>query len=120
MEAEKSSIIKLICGIYRNYNGAIHLGDHELNNYSNEQIARFISYVPQDPFIKRGSLRENLLYGSFDKNLNDETIIRNLKRVGLSDLFEIGGTINLEFMLEEGGGNVFRRAKTTYCFSKRA
>jgi ABC-type bacteriocin/lantibiotic exporter with double-glycine peptidase domain len=47
-----------------------------------------VSYVPQDSFIVQGSIEENVALGREHSEIDIDTVIRILERVGLIDLVE--------------------------------
>ncbi|SDO00300.1 ABC transporter ATP-binding protein [Alkalicoccus daliensis] len=58
--AGKSTLIDLLLGLHRPQEGAILIDDKELTNESIPALRETISYVPQDPFLFHGSVKENM------------------------------------------------------------
>lgn len=56
----KSTLIKIIVGLYRPTNGHIRYNGHLLSEIDNRSIKRSLGYVPQDPFVFNGTIKENL------------------------------------------------------------
>jgi ABC-type multidrug transport system fused ATPase/permease subunit len=59
--AGKSTLIDLIMGLLKPESGAILIDNKELTNSELLSLRNSISYVPQDPFLFHGTIRENLL-----------------------------------------------------------
>jgi len=58
----KSTLGKLLCGLYRPGSGTIELGDNEIRQYSMSDLRQAIAYVGQEPELFTGSVRENVLF----------------------------------------------------------
>lgn len=67
--AGKSTIIKLLCGFYKDYEGEIFIDDIELRNYDKNELYKFMSIMFQELLVYPLSLEENV---SFSKQLKDE------------------------------------------------
>jgi ABC-type bacteriocin/lantibiotic exporter with double-glycine peptidase domain len=78
----KSMLSYIILGLIRNYQGSIKLNGEEISKLNKNQIYNFISYIPQNPILFDGTIRENLC---FDQKVTDEILIETIKTVGLFD-----------------------------------
>ena len=58
----KSSLLKLMCGLYAPEQGVVRLGGYDLQMISRESVTRKIGIVLQDPFFLNLSIRENLSF----------------------------------------------------------
>ncbi|NDO48231.1 ABC transporter ATP-binding protein [Lachnospiraceae bacterium MD335] len=67
----KSTIAKLLLGLYPINDGEIYLNGKSLEEYSLIQIRELISYVPQEPYLFDVSIAENIRYGKPDANKRD-------------------------------------------------
>ncbi len=56
----KSTIFKLILGLYPPQAGNIYVDNRDIRQYSSIQLRRYISYVPQKPFLFYGSIAQNI------------------------------------------------------------
>ena len=56
----KSTLIKLIVGLYQPTNGEIRYNSHLLSEIDKHSIKELLGYVPQDPFVFNGTIKENL------------------------------------------------------------
>ena len=79
----KTSLAHLLLGLYPLTSGEIKWGKDDVNSFSAEKRARWISHVSQDLFIFTDTLRENLRL--WRKDITDEQIFERLKLVGLYD-----------------------------------
>ncbi|MCQ6558994.1 ABC transporter ATP-binding protein [Paenibacillus mendelii] len=70
--AGKSTLIDLIMGLIQPEEGEVLIDGKPLTGETLEQFRRSISYVPQDPFLFHGSIRDNLLL--VEPNATDEQI----------------------------------------------
>ena len=64
----KSTLGKLLCGLYRPGSGTIVLGENEIRQYSMSDLRQAVAYVGQEPELFTGTVRENIL---FTKNFNE-------------------------------------------------
>jgi ATP-binding cassette subfamily C protein LapB len=80
----KTSLIKLIVGLYDADEGAISIDNIDINQIDPADLRHHIGYLSQDVELMRGSIRQNIAY----KNLqaNDEQLIRAAEISGV-DLF---------------------------------
>lgn len=62
----KSTVLKMIMGFYKPQMGKIKLADRVLFSYDLKEIRRSISYVPQEPYLFSGTIKENILVGNPD------------------------------------------------------
>mgnify|MGYP003321017571 FL=1 len=82
--AGKSTIAKLIFRYYLHTNGDVQFYEESSKDISQKWARKNIAYVPQESFLFRGSIRENLIYSNPDKiDLQTE-----LENIGLIDWFE--------------------------------
>ncbi len=59
----KSTIFSLLLDFYRPQSGAIEIDGYQLGDVTRKSVRGNISYVGQEPFLFRGSIRENILCG---------------------------------------------------------
>ncbi len=82
--AGKTTITKLLTGLYDNYEGEIKINSRSLREYSQSQLKSIFSVVYQD-FARYGiSLRDNIALGNADC-VSDKRILAELEKVGLSE-----------------------------------
>lgn len=94
--AGKSTVIKLLSRFYPVVRGAIFIDGHNVSEMSLGESRKLVSVVPQEVFLFKGTLAENLRFGS-DK-ASDMELWQALRSVQLEDLIkEKGGLyINVE------------------------
>ncbi|WP_372738575.1 type I secretion system permease/ATPase [Neptunomonas sp.] len=69
----KSTIEKLMMGLYKPDEGSIRLDDIDLNQIDPVDLRRHIGYVPQDIMLFDGTVRDNIVMGS--PEVRDETLL---------------------------------------------
>lgn len=62
----KTTLSKLLLGLYPIQSGEIRLWGRSYGDLDNDELRRQIAYVPQEPYLFRGSIRENILVGKVD------------------------------------------------------
>ena len=67
----KSTLGRLLARMADPQTGEISLDGYSLREYTLEALRRTICYVPQNPVLFQGSVRENLLYGNRNASPND-------------------------------------------------
>lgn len=99
--AGKSTIAKLILRFYLPNKGDVKFYGESSKDISQKWARKNIAYVPQESFLFRGSIRDNLIYSNPEKiDLKSE-----LENVGLIDWFERYED-GLEQEVGERGANV--------------
>ncbi len=78
----KSTFGRLASGIERPDAGQVLLGGEDIAQYDPHDVRRKVAYVPQEPYLFSGTLRENLLLGCEDA---DEEMLRQALRVAAAD-----------------------------------
>lgn len=66
----KSTIVKLLLKFYDISSGSIYIDNVPLSTYTLESIRKSISLVSQDIFLVSGTIKENILYGTFDASFD--------------------------------------------------
>lgn len=59
----KSTVLKLVERLEHGYVGDIVLFGRPLEEFTHEDLAGRVAYVDQDPFLFRGSVRDNIVFG---------------------------------------------------------
>ena len=62
----KTTILKLIYGLYTNYEGNISLFENEVNTNSKCALRKYVSYVFQDTFLFNATIKENILFANMN------------------------------------------------------
>ncbi len=102
----KSTIIDIICGFQKNNLSKLTVDD--LSILGSDNLASWqnsIGYVPQNIVIFNQSLRENILFGSENKIVNDDVIKNLIKKVDL-EKFLLKAKNGLSQVLRQDGQNI--------------
>lgn len=81
--AGKSTLLNLISGLLRDYQGKIEIADMEYNQISDQDLHDQITYLQQDPYIFTASLEWNLTLG---RQISKAKIAEVIKECGLEEL----------------------------------
>lgn len=97
----KTTILKLIQGMADLSIGAIRIDGVDLRQLPQEELRRRIAYVPQNPKLFPGTLRDNLLFAN--PFASEEKVRAVLQKVGLSShLAQLDGGIQFRVKDSEG------------------
>jgi len=80
----KTTLMKLIIGLYQGSAGSIAIDDIDINQIDPADLRKNIGYLSQDIELLRGTIRENIAYK--DLHVNDEKLIQAAGVSGV-DLF---------------------------------
>ncbi len=64
----KSTIVNLICGLYKANSGKIFIDGYDINSLDKNTLRRNIAFVPQDFFLFSRSIAENILFDDYNNN----------------------------------------------------
>lgn len=99
----KSTIAKLICGLYEPWEGEILLDGIERSQIPRSFLADSIAMVEQDIFLFSGTVRDNLTL--WDDTVPDASVIRACRDAAIHEvILSLPGGYRSE--LSEGGGNL--------------
>ena len=79
----KSTAVKLLAGLLQPGNGNVVVDNFDLGKINLNSYYQHIAYLPQDPSVFNGTLRENLV---FDETVDNAALINALTYVGLDGL----------------------------------
>jgi len=79
--AGKTSLLRLLSGMYKPQEGRVLLDDLDLDHVGKPTLAEHMAYVGQDGRLFSGTLRDNLLLGLLDPG--DEAILEAARTSGL-------------------------------------
>jgi len=99
----KSTLMKLLAGLYRPQSGTVLLAGLDLHQLAEEVLREHVGYLPQDYRLVQGTLRENLLLGRPDPG--DEELMRCAAQTGLTQ-FIASHPKGLDLPITEGGGGL--------------
>ena len=96
----KSSLLKLIAGLYRPNQGRVFIDDLDIALTSPEFLRSNVGYLPQDVRLFDGSLRDNLTLGL--PAISDSDLLQACTATGLDRVVQ-GHPKGLELRITEGG-----------------
>ena len=79
----KTTIAKLILGLYQPQEGKILVDGTDMAQIDPVDLRRHIGYVPQDPFLFRGSVRDNIT--AAEPSADDAAVIRAAELAGIDE-----------------------------------
>jgi ATP-binding cassette subfamily B protein len=79
----KTTLVKLLLNLYPEYEGEILFGDIELRKLNPMSVRKKVFLFPQDIYIFNGTIKENILYGNLNADIED--VIAAAKMAGLHD-----------------------------------
>lgn len=112
----KTTMISLLQKFYPITSGRILIDGKDLKSFAPEELRSRFGVVLQDPFLFRGTLRENVALHRDD--FSDERILRALSDVGLQSLLGRNAGIGLEFFIEERGANLSAGERQLVAFAR--
>ncbi len=102
----KSTLANIMAHLYDPTEGYIYLNGKDMITYTQEETAREISVILQDPILFTGTVAENILYANTDfKDMNIADLNRILEYKGFKDIikrFEKG----LETQVKQNGAGL--------------
>ena len=99
--AGKSTIAKLVLRFYLANEGNVEFFETDANEVSQQWVRDNVAYVPQESFLFRGTIRDNLIY-SDPKNINLEDELASIGVLSWFDRYEN----RLDQEVGERGGNI--------------
>lgn len=90
----KSTIVKLLCGLYKPNSGEIKICGKPIETLTYAQIKEFLTVVFQDAQHYQLSLRENVGIGDVNSINNDELLNKALIMAGASNLLHLPNGLN--------------------------
>lgn len=83
MGSGKSSLARLLLGLYQPKDGAVKFGGVDLRQVPPAEMRGRVGVLPQDVVLFYGSVRENIALG--DPSINDHLILRAANLAGVTD-----------------------------------
>jgi ATP-binding cassette subfamily B protein len=97
----KTTLLAALLGLIGDYSGSLELFGHEVRELDKEALAKLVSYVPQSPFIRMGTLRDNLSY-SVPGGVTDPEILDAVAKAQLADVLQRSDA-GLDALISEQG-----------------
>ncbi|MDB5653340.1 MAG: type secretion protein, partial [Tardiphaga sp.] len=79
----KTSLAKALVGIWPAQQGVVRLDGADIDQWSNEDLGRYIGYLPQDVGLLDGTVAENI--GRFDEQATSDAILKAAQIAGVHD-----------------------------------
>ena len=98
----KSSLIKLLSGLYRHYDGEITINNIPIEEIEEEFFSKEVAIVTQNAAVFNKTIKENITLG--DKTISEKSIWDALKNVNLYDVVE-NLPMKLNTFINNRGGN---------------
>jgi len=80
----KSTLIKLMAGIYKPTMGVVKLDGGDIFRRNRDDVGKYIGYLPQSIDLLKGTVKENI--SRFDHNASDDAVIEAAKETGVHEL----------------------------------
>nr|WP_297459342.1 type I secretion system permease/ATPase [uncultured Halomonas sp.] len=84
----KSTLNKLLQGLYRPTAGAVMVDGVDIRQFDPIDLRRHIGYVPQDVSLFFGSLRDNIVAAGGSDGIDDEALLRAIKVSGIDGMVD--------------------------------
>ena len=78
----KTTLINLLMRFYEPCSGQVLFDGRPSTEYSKNTLRSNVGMVPQDTWFKTTTIKKNLLYGVHNREVSDEEIIKNSKKLG--------------------------------------
>jgi subfamily B ATP-binding cassette protein MsbA len=69
--AGKSTVVSLILGFYDIQSGSLSMDDRSYADLNMKELRRHMAFVPQDPMLFSGTIRDNIAYGMPDATFGE-------------------------------------------------
>lgn len=102
--AGKTSLLRLLSGMYKPQEGRILLDDLELAHLAKPVLSEHVGYVQQEGRLFAGTLRDNLVLGLIDPG--DEAILQTARQTGLLETVIKPHPKGLQQEIFEGGSGL--------------
>ena len=97
----KTTLVRLICRLYKPWSGSIELAGQPLSEVSVNQFSQTISMVDQDIFLFAGTIRDNLTL--WNPKIEESKLFAALEDARIADVVIARG--GLDSTVSEGGAN---------------
>ena len=102
----KSTLLKLFMRFYQKASGKMLLYGHDIDAYPLWQLRQLITYIPQNNYLFKGSIRENIAFGYIGNGqVTDAEIIRAAKFAYADEFIDILPQ-KYDTHLDTGGSNL--------------
>ncbi|MEG1733852.1 MAG: ATP-binding cassette domain-containing protein [Comamonas sp.] len=95
----KSTLLKVLAGLYRPSEGRVRLGDADLWEIDPQLVSTQVGYLPQSVQLFKGTLRSNL---ALSGAVSDSAMLETARALGL-DQIAAGSPQGMDMEISEGG-----------------
>ena len=82
----KSTLLRVIAGLWKAQSGAVRLDGADVALYSRTALGKYLGYVPQDVELFAGTVGENIARTARPNPLDSDAIVRAAVRAGVHDM----------------------------------
>jgi ABC-type multidrug transport system fused ATPase/permease subunit len=111
----KSTILKLILGMYAPETGTLRVAGQTLRDMPLSGLRRMIALVPQDAWLFPGTVRDNILFGRGDAS--EEEILAAARAANAHEFIE-ALPCGYDTVLDERGGNLSGGQRQRLCLAR--
>ncbi len=83
MGSGKSTLVKMLMGLYEPRDGGVFFGGVDIRQLSTSALRRHMAFVPQDAMLFSGSIRDNIAMS--DSKVTDDAILKAAELAGVAD-----------------------------------
>lgn len=112
----KTTLARLLLGFYQYESGEIYFNQTALTELNKEWLRNKISYVSQEPYFFKGTLKENLLFGN-SQTYSDKEIDMVLETVQLKHFIK-NAPDGLNMKLQENAHNLSGGQRQRLCLAR--
>ena len=80
----KSSLVRALVGVWQPVRGKVRLDGAALDQWSSDELGRYIGYLPQDVELFAGTVAQNIC--RFDPEANSDAIIAAARQAGVHEM----------------------------------
>ncbi|MEN8654209.1 NHLP family bacteriocin export ABC transporter peptidase/permease/ATPase subunit [Streptomyces sp. 21So2-11] len=99
----KSTVSRLISGLYSPWEGTIRIDGQRLEDISRSALAASVSFVDQDVFLFEGTVRDNVAL--WDPSITDEAVVTALRDAAIYDDVIVRRPGGIHGRVEQDGRN---------------
>lgn len=117
----QSSVVAALLRLYPLQGGRVEVDGVDTRAVSLHDLRAGFTVILQDPFLFRGTIRENLLGPGCEGSVSDEAVVAALGRVGLLHRLEercdgVGGVLDMG--VERDGSNLSAGERQLVCLAR--